>query len=221
MNQIEPLESRVLMSASLASRALSQAVIDDRSQIRADLLKFRTDAFSCFATTSHDLNAITAAHPGNASTVLPPIRRMRKDLSQVRSALASDHLADRSNVVADESLIIAKRRRVLLDHDKPAALVTDRQLLSAGLIRLQQDMLAGLDMRIAARQSDYNTIFNDGQVIINAVQSDPVGGTKVQGALATFVNDRTACINTLMPELQLVAADREQLATDLTAMQSA
>lgn len=220
MNQIEPLESRVLLSASLASRALSQAVIADRAQIHTDLLKFRMDAFSCFARTSHDLNAITAAHPGNAATVLPPIRRMRKDLSQIRAALEGDHLADRSNVVADESLIFAKRRRILLDQNKPAALATDKQSLSAGLIKLQQDMISGLDMRIAARQSDYNTVFNDGQVVITAVQGDPTAGTKVHGALATFMNDRTACINTLMPELQSVAADREQLATDLSAMQS-
>ena len=216
---MEALESRTLFSA--APSPLSTAVLADRLQIRADLLQFKSDVVSCWATMLHDVNAVKADHPAAATTVLPLIKQFRIDLAHKRSTLLSDRLAERSNVLADESLIVRELRQILLDHGNPTAVAADRQVLLTDRIKLQNDEIAGLDQRIADRQAAYTTIFNDVQAIITAVNSDPNASAQLKADVTKWGNDRTTCMTTLTADLQRVAADRQQLVTDLTALQSA
>ena len=193
----------------------------DRLAVRADLLQFKADVVSCWATMLKDVNAVKADHPSSVTTLKPLIKQFRLDVAHRRSTLLSDRLNERSNVLADESVIVAELRKILLDRGNPTAVAADRQVLLTDRIKLQTDMIAGLDQRIADRQAAYTTIFNDVQAIVTAVNNDPNASTQLQADVTKWGNDRTTCMTTLTADLQKIETGRQQLVADLTAMQTA
>ena len=79
------------------------------------------------------------------------------------------------------------------------------------------DMIAGLNSRIATRQTFYTTIDNDEQAIITAAGSDPHASAKLQADVKKWISDKTTNMATLLGDLQKLVADRTQLVADLNA----
>lgn len=217
---MESLESRTLLSVSPAQAALNATVQADRLQVRADLLKFKSDVVGLPGTLLADMTALKHDHLGNDPTIKPLVKTMRADIAKMRFTLLGDRLAEKSNVLADESAIVAVERRLLLDKGNPTAVAADRAALLADRVKLQQDMVAGLDKRITDRQTFFNTVFNDGQAIITALQNDSNASPQLTADLTKWINDKTAGMTTLTADLQKLSSDRDQLVAELTAMQS-
>jgi hypothetical protein len=216
----EALESRTLFSASAASTVLSTAVQADRLQVKADLLMFRSDAAGNTLTLLNDAAAIKADGVKGDPTLKPLLAKFRKDIHTMSQQLRLDRLAESRNALADESVIVSDRRRILLDKGDATTLAADRAKLQADRVKLQQDLLAGLDSRVATRQNAYNTIFADGQAIVDAAKADPNASTALITDLEKLTADKTVCMNTVTADLQKLVADRTQLVNDLTASQS-
>jgi hypothetical protein len=191
----------------------------DRLQVRADLVKFRFDALSANITLMSDRIALRGDNLAAAMTIAPLITKLHSDLKQMRTQLLADRLAERSNALRDESVIVADLRQILLDRNNPTALATDRAKLKNDRITLQNDLIAGLDARIATRQSFHDTLFADGQAISAAAQTDPNASDKLKSDIAKWLSDGAAKLNTMEADLTKIAADRAQLVSDLTAMQ--
>ena len=209
------------MSASPSP--LTSAVSLDHDQIRADLLKFRSDMLSGFVTFQNDVTAIKNDGVSNATTVLPLINTFFSDVHKMRKALKADLLAESKAVNADERLIFQDMRMITHDrhhHDKAGNTADHAQLL-ADRIQLQEDMIAGLNARIATRQSDFTTLSADMNVIVTAAQSDPNASAQLVTDLQKAQTNETNRLNTLTSDLQTIVADRTKLVSDLTAMQSA
>ena len=217
---IEALEARTLFSGTAASIALSAAVRADQLQVREDLLQFRSDAVGCTLTLLQDISAIKKDDLHDAKTVLPLVMKFRKDVRAMSMQLRLDRLAERQNALADESVIVGDLRKLLLDRGNPTAHAADRAKLLADRIKLQNDLIAGLNSRLATRQNDYNTIVADGQAVVTVAQSDPNASPQLVADLQKWTSDKTTCMNTITGDLQKLIADRTQLVADLTAMQS-
>jgi hypothetical protein len=217
----EALESRTLFSVSPATEALSHAVTLDRAQIQQDLLKFRSDALANFTALQADVNTIKGEHPKNADTVFPLVSKFRTDIGAMWSQLEADRLAERQNVLSDESVIMGDLRKMGLDKGNAAAETADHGKLLTDRIKMQTDMIAGLNSRLTTRSTDYSTLFNDVQAIQAAVSSDPHASPELVSSVQKWSTDRTTCLNTMSGDLQTLVADRTKLVTDLTAMQTA
>jgi hypothetical protein len=219
-HSLETLESRCLMSTTPGNGAISAAVVADHAQIQKDLITFKLDCLALSSSTLADLAAIRRDDLAQATTVVPLIQTMRSDLQSMRLALASDRLTEGAAVLSDESAILKDRKSIKADQGNATALAADRQQLLTDKIQLQNDMVAELDARITTRQNAFNTVSADGQAIVTAVQGDPNASAKLQADVTKWINDRTARLTTISADLQHLAADRTQLVTDLTAMQS-
>jgi hypothetical protein len=213
----ETLESRLLMSAS-TNAALSAAVQTDRLQVQVDLLKFRADCLYSSSTMLSDILKIKADAGGKIPAVAPAVAKMHCDLNAMHQALFADRLTEAENVYADESVIAGARLKCLEDKGTSAE-TADRAALLADRIKLQNDMIAGLNARLATRQADYTQIFADGQTVIAAVQSDT--NAAVVADVTKYVNDKATWMTTLSGDLQNLINDRTQLVADLTAEQTA
>ena len=112
------LESRMLMSAA-TSAVLNAPVRADQLQIRADLLKFRLDCVSASGTIMADILKIKSDDPKQSPTITPLVKKMRSDLRAMWTQLAGDRLAEAQNVLADESVIVGDRLKILKDRDTP------------------------------------------------------------------------------------------------------
>jgi hypothetical protein len=216
----EALESRTLFSASAASVVLSAAVKADQLQVKADLLTFRSDAAGNTLTLLTDAAAIKADGVKGDPALKPLLAKFHKDIHTMSQQLRLDRLAEARNALADESAIVSDRRRILLDKGDATALAADKAKLLSDRVKLQQDLLAGLDSRIATRQDAYATIFADGQAIVDAAKADPNASAALVKDLDKLTADKTVCMNTVTADLQKLVADRQQLVSDLTAMQS-
>ncbi|HET6248163.1 MAG TPA: hypothetical protein VFE47_10740 [Tepidisphaeraceae bacterium] len=211
----ETLESRLLFSAT-SDAVLSAAVKTDRTQIQVDLLKFRADCFASSSTMLADILKIQHDDKTQLTTLAPSVQKFRSDLVAMREQLLADRLTEAQNVVSDELTILKDKLAALKDRGTTAA-TTDRATLLADRIKLQNDLVSGLNARIETRQMDYTTIFNDAQAIVAAAQNQP----GLTADVTKWANDRTTCINTLTADLTALAADRTQFVADLTAQQSA
>jgi hypothetical protein len=215
----EGLESRVLLSTT-PPPVFNPTVKADRLAIRADLLKFRSDIFACASTLLKDRIAINKNIAKGDTSLTAPFQTLRTDLSAFHTALREDRLAEAANALADESTIKLDLRQILLDKGNATALAADHAKLMTDRIQLQNDLIAGLDARIATRHSYLTTISNDVDAIVTAANNDPNASDALKAAAATFAADRTTCVTTLTADLQTIDAARAQLVADLTAEQS-
>jgi hypothetical protein len=218
---VERLENRQLLSVSPASSVFNATVKLDRLQIRVDLAKFRFDDLSADFTLLADRIALRGDNVAGATTVVPLIAKLHADVKTMRTQLLSDRLTQASNALRDESVIIADLRQILADKGNATALAADRAKLKNDRITLQNDLIAGLDSRIATRQSFYNTLFADGQAIEAAAQTDPNASSKLKADITKWISDGDAKLNTMLADLTKLAADRTKLVNDLTASQNA
>ena len=216
---VEQLESRQLLSASPAVFNLTVRL--DRLQVRVDLLKFRADTLSADATLLSDRISLRGDDVAAATTVVPLIAKLHTDVKTMRVQLLSDRLAEASNALRDESVIVGDLRQILLDKGNATALAADHAKLTNDRITLQNDLIAGLNTRIATRQSFYNTLFADGQAIQAAVLTDPNASPKLKADVAKWLIDGGNKLNTMLADLNKLVADRTKLVNDLTASQSA
>lgn len=212
----ETLESRTLLSATGLYNA---AVRADRLQVRADLLRFRADALSASATLLNDRIALKGDDVAAATTVTPLIAKLKSDIGQMRLTLKADRLNEAAVVLADQLLIVGDLRKILADRGNPDAVAADRATLKSHRIQLQNDLIDGLNTRLTTRQNAYTTLFNDGQAIVAAVQTDPGASDKLKADVQTWIADGSAKLNTLAADLQKLVADRTTLVADLTASQ--
>jgi len=215
---IQSFESRLLMSATTA--VFSPAVKVDQLQIQADLAKFKADCLQNTATMVGDITAIKADDPGQLKTLTPLVKTFRTDLRTMNLDLAADRASQASAELADESIIYADLAKIIRDRGNATAEATDHSNLLAERIKLQNDAIAGLNTRIATRENAYTTILADGQAIVTAVDSDTNASAKLQAAVQKWFSDKTVCLDTMTTDLSKLVADRTQLVSDLTAMES-
>ncbi len=212
----EGLEARSMLSAS---PTLNAAVVADRLTIQADLLKFRSDALVQEATLGGDIAAIKADDVKDAASLKPLIATFHADVKAMWAQLKVDRLNEAQNVLADESLIVGDMKQILLDHGNVPALATDHANLLAHRIQLQNDMIAGLNARLATRQAAYQTIFSDGNAIVAAAHADSTVSVKLAADLQKWVTDKGNAMTVFAGDLEKLVSDRQQLVLDLTAMQ--
>ena len=210
---IESLESRTLMSAS----PFSTAVAVDRLQVKADFLKFRSDAAGASAKLLVDLSALKTDHLAAATTVAPLVKQMRTDLKTIGHALLLDRLNESAAALGDESAIVSERIHIILDKKNPTAETADHAALMADKIKLQNDLITGLNSRIATREAGETTIFNDVTAIEEAASTDPNASAKLQLDLTKLLADRTAKMTAVTADLAQLVQDRTQLTSDLAA----
>jgi hypothetical protein len=138
----------------------------------------------------------------------------------MHTALRADRLAESAAALADESAIKKDLLQILKDRHNATAETADHAKLLSDRIQLQNDLIAGLDSRIATRQGSETTIANDTQAIVTAADNDPAASDALEAAASKFADDRTTALNTLTADLQTITAARTQLSNDLTAAQS-
>jgi hypothetical protein len=212
----ETLESRTLMSAS----PINTQVAIDRLQVRADLLKFRSDACSDTAVIMTDVTALKADGLKNDTTLVPLFKQLHTDLVQMWTQLRLDRLTEAGNVLKDQSVIVTELIQLLKDKGNPTAITADKAVLLTDRIQLQNDEIAGLNSRLATRQNAYNKIFADLDQITTGVADDTSASPALTAVVQKFAVDRTNCLNTMSADLSKLIADRTQLVADLTAMQN-
>jgi hypothetical protein len=217
---LENLECRTLFSAS-ASSVFDAAVISDRLAVKADLDLFKSDCFSLQANMIRDLQTIKADKPSDASTFVPLVKQFRTDLNSMHAQLAADRLNESAAVLSDEAAILKIRVHVLKDHGNSTALSQDHANLLAARIKLQDDMVAGLDARIATRETDFSKISTDINNIVTAVDADTNASAAFQAAVQKWSTDRTTGMAAITADLANLQDARTQLSADLTAEQSA
>jgi hypothetical protein len=220
LSMIEGLESRVLLATTTGPVLFNPVVKADRLAVRADLLHFRADVLSCRAKLLADRIAINKNTAPGDTTLVAPVETLRSDLASMRLALRLDRLTEAANALADESVIKLDIRQILVDRGNATAEAADHAKLTTDRIQLQNDLIAGLDSRIATRQQFLTTISGDVDAIVTAVNNDPSASDALKAAASNFATDRTNCITTLTADLQAISAARAQLVSDLTAAQS-
>jgi len=212
----ELLESRTFLSAS----ALNTAVQIDLKQIHADLLKFRSDCIGCFVTLHTDIDAIKADDHTGAAVLKPLVDKFHADVKALSAQLLTERLDEKQNALADESVIVQEQIQILKDKGNAMAEKTDHAALLADRIKLQTDLVAGLNARLTTRQAAYTTIFNDGQAIVTAADNDTNANPKLVADLTKYTTDKDSCMTTVTGDITKLIADRTQLITDLTALEN-
>ena len=219
-SMIETLESRTLLSVSPVPVLFNATIRADRLAVKAELLKFRSDIFSCAAMLLRDTQAIRHNIAKGDTSLVAPFQQLHADLKAMRSALRVDRLTESANALADESVIKHDIIQIIKDRGNVTAEVADHAKLLADRIQLQNDLIAGLDSRIATRQADETTLSNDVDAIVTAANNDPNASAALLAAVTTFANDRITCLSTFTTDLQGIEAARTTLVNDLTAAQS-
>jgi hypothetical protein len=210
---LESLESRSMMSAS----PFSTQVEIDRLNIRAALLKFRFDGVTATAKLVADCSALQAADVKQDTTLAPLFKQLHKDVKAMRHTLDLDRLSETSAVLKDESVIVAELEQYVADDGNQAARTADRKVLRADRIQLQNDEIAGLNARLATRQSEQTALTADLNAITTALGTDTGASTALQTAVNAFVADRSASLITFQSDLQSIISARIQLVSDLNA----
>lgn len=217
---IEGLESRTLMSATPAPMLFNPVVRADRAVIRADLARFRADIFANGQRLMNDTRAIKKNIAPGDTSLTAPLQTLHTDVQTMRVALLEDRLTEAANALRDESVIKLDILQIIRDRKNATAEVTDHQKLRADRVTLQNDLVAGLDSRIATRQANEATIAADAAAIVTAASTDAMATPALQAAVSKFATDRVAALNALTGDLQAIAAARAKLASDLTSAQS-
>lgn len=214
---IDPLESRALLSASATGSLFDSTVVADRLVVRADLLKFEADLDASSAQLIVDTAVVKANDAGMAATLNPLFKQLRTDVKTMSTALRVDRLNESAATLTDEAAIDKVLVQEIVDRKNPTAESADKAQLLTDRVQLQTDMIAGLDTRIATRQADEATIFNDVNAIAAAVQSDANASPALVAAINKFTTDRTDRLTTILGDLQNLVTARTALATALAA----
>jgi hypothetical protein len=213
----ESLESRTLMSAS----AIDTQVAADRLKIRQDLIQFQTDCLAKTTTLLADCKTLKADGIYKNAALKPLFQTLRTDMATVDQTLRVERLNESSAALEDESNIVADFAKIVADKGDKTVVKADRAQLLTDRIQLQNDDLAGLNARLATRQSGFTTLSNDLNAIVTAIGNDSGASPRLVADVNKFVTDKTTFFNTITADVQTLIADRTQLTTDLTAQQIA
>jgi hypothetical protein len=211
---VEGLESRQLLSAA---HVFNATVTADRLIVHANLQKFKNDINVQGARLSSDQKHIRARLAKGDTSLSASFATLHTDAANMRRALLADRLTESANALADESTIKLDLLQILKDKGNASALATDHTKLVNDRVKLQNDLTAGLDARIATRQADEGTISTDSQAIVTAANSDPAATAGLNVAVAIFARDRVNTLNILSADLQAIETARNNLANALTA----
>ena len=217
---IEALEKRELLSVSPVPVLFNPTIKADRLAVKADLLHFRGDVFAFESKLLKDLIAVKKNLAVGDTSLVAPFAQLHADVKAMRSQLRVDRLTEAANALAAESVIKMDIVQIIKDRGNATAEAADHAKLLADRVALQNALIAGLDARIATRQSFEGTISDDCEAIVTAAQNDPNASAALQAAAAAFASDRTACLDTLTSDLQAIETARTTLVNDLTAAQS-
>jgi hypothetical protein len=203
-----------------ATPLFSPTVREDQLQVAADLAQFRSDCLHDTLLLTGDIATIKADDPKQVTTLGPLVKQFHAEMAAMRTQLAEDRYAQFSAMAADQSAIYKELEQMIIDRRDPTALAANRSALLADRIKYQDDAIAGLNTRIATRTNAYNTLFTDAQAIVTAVDSDTGASSALQAAVTKWDTDKTTALNTMTADLAKIAADRSQLVTDLTALET-
>jgi hypothetical protein len=213
----ETLESRSFMSAS----AFSTQVQIDQLNVRAALLKFRSDVAASTATLLADCSALQAADLKGDSTLAPLFKALRKEVKTMQHTLKADRLTESAAVLKDESVVVSEVAQYVSDAGNPTARAADRIQIRKDRIQLEDDEIAGLNARLATRESEQTALTADLNAITTALGTDTGASPALQTAVSDFATDRTASLALFQTDLHAIISARTQLAADLTASLSA
>ena len=217
---IEGLESRVFLSTTPVPVLFNPTIKADRLVVRADLLRFASDIFACDVKLFRDNRTINKDTAKGDTSLVAPFQTLHADVAAMQKALRLDRLTEAANALADESVIKLDIRQIIINRGNATAEAGDHAKLTSDRIKLQNDLIAGLDSRIATRLSYLSTISNDVSAVVTAADNVPNASAALKAAAATFATDRTTCLGTLTSDLQAIAAARANLVADLTAAQT-
>lgn len=217
---VESLESRTLLSVTPAPLLFNATVRADRLAVRVDLLKFELNILQCELKLSNDTRAIHKNVAKGDTSLVAPFQQLHTDVKTMQTALRIDRLNEAANALADESVIKHDIVQIIKDKGNATAEAADHAKLLGDRIHLQNDLIAGLDSRIATRTADETTISNDAQAIVTAANNDPNASAALKAAATKFGTDRVTCLTTLTTDLQAIAAARTKLVADLTAAEA-
>ncbi len=146
----------------------------------------------------------------------------RSDNKALGLALREDRLVQSANALADQSVIKLDILQILKDKGNATAETTDHSKLANDRVTLQNDLIAGINSRIATRQAAQTTIANDTAAIVTAADADTTdpNQTALTAAVSAFSTDRNEKLAALTTDLAAVEAARTQLMTDLGNEQS-
>jgi hypothetical protein len=214
----ESLESRTFLSASPV--LFNTAVKIDRLLVQIELLKFRNDLFVSGTKLTNDLRTAKKNIAAGDTSLVAPFAQLKSDYKAMRAQLLEDRLKAAANVLADQSTIKLDILKIKQDKGSDNAESIDHAKLRADRIQLQNDLIAGLDSRVATRQTFETVISNDTQAIVTAANNDTAASAALQAAVIKFGADRVTVLNKLTFDLQGIATARQTLVNDLTAAQS-
>jgi hypothetical protein len=215
---IETFESRLLMSATPV--LFDSAVKEARLVVRAELLKFRSDLALTSANLIGDLSLIKSNKVAGDTSLKAAFTQLRTDTKAQGTQLKIDRLTEAANALADESTIKLDIVQIIKDRKDATALAADKTKLQNDRITLQNDLVAGLDSRIATRQSFEQTLSDDANAISTAAANDTGATQALKDAAAKFATDKTSRLNTLETDLNAIVTARNSLVTALNAAQS-
>lgn len=215
---IESLEGRTLLSAS----AVNTQVKIDRLEVKADLLKFRSDIAANSATILADVQLLRNDGLKNNASLKALLKAFRKDANSMHQQLFSDRLNQKLNVLQDQLVIVHDQIELLNDkhHGSESEVDDDKGKLLADRVQLQTDEIAGLNARITTRQTFFTTLSNDINALVTAAESDPTTSPQLQTDIQKFATDRSFELTTLTTDLTAITAARTQLAADLMALEA-
>jgi hypothetical protein len=222
----ETLETRKLFSVCVvhaacvpATPTTNSAVAADQKQIEADQVQLRKDNCSSAMTLLSDVRAMMSDGLRKDTTLMPLFQQLEADASSVAQGLKVDGQAEQPVVSADQSAIKTAEMQICKDKHNPTALAADQAALLAAQIQLQNDLITGLDARLATVQAGENTIADDLGSILGALSGDTTASPKLVTAIGTFRVDTLNAFNLKASDLLALIGARVQLVNDLMATQ--
>jgi hypothetical protein len=209
----ESLETRALMSVSAVSLGVEEA----RLVVQQDLLNLKADCIQYTNTLLQDCQALQAADLKQDKVLVPLFKQLRSDVKSMQSQLKSDRLTECEAVLKDESAILLVKESILADQGNPTEEKADHIQLVTDQIQLQNDEIAGLNTRIATREADYGTLFDDLANIATALGTDTGASPALVEAVTKFDADRGDALTDILGDLQALQGARTSLAVALTA----
>lgn len=213
---LEGLESRMLMSSSLPHYQDATVTLD-KAIVKGELLKFEADILITGAQLKVDYKGIKKTTAAGDTSLTADFTQLKTDFASQSSQLKTDRLAESSAALADESKIKADIVQIRKDKGNASALIADHAQLRADRVQLETDLVAGINSRIATRQSFETTLSNDLAKIQTDATADTKGSTAFETAVTAYVTAGDARLTLMVNDLTAIATARDNLAAAIAA----
>lgn len=213
---LEHLEARQMMSATpTAPIILSAAVQNDRAAILVQLRTFTQDFFNSYAPLLRDVAEIKYDLTPTPTALAPITAQLNTDMTTIQISLLADNLSDNAIVQGDLNMVAVDSRTIVMDGGNTKLLVAAQTKFGSDESKLQKDMLAQLDARIATRQMDMTKVLADADAFLDIAAT---GDAKDAAAVNQMTSDVNAFSATATADLTKIKQGRAQLAADFSAM---